>query len=202
MSTFQITVGLRGGEYDGGAVDVSRVEGLREQDLPGLRELLPGARLSTRPGEVGKGTAGPGATLVIEVVERITNDGASLLNWGTALLGAIGWLRTRHRRQVNLDEPRTIAAVAAAQLPSLHERIAGSYFVTSVCLTGGGTSVGTDLRDVWASSYVTTDGWVLVIFSSPSGLVLGHAAVPSEWSGQEVRDPQQVRMLFDQARRL
>lgn len=40
-----------------------------------------------------------------------------------------------------------------------------------------------------------------MLFSSPSGLVLGEVAVPAEWSGHHVRTPEQVRELFDQANR-
>jgi len=87
--TFRITVALHDDEYDGDRVDVSRVPGLREQDLPEVQKLLPGTQLSTEPGEVGRGAAGPGATLVIEVMERVVNDGGSLLAWGTALLASI-----------------------------------------------------------------------------------------------------------------
>lgn len=58
--------------------------------------------------------------------------------------------------------------------------------------------MGTDARDVWGSSFATNDGWVLVLFSSPTGLVLGHVAVPSEWSGADMRTPEQVRDLFSQ----
>lgn len=198
-SSFRITVGLDEGEYDGQFIDITRVFGLRKDDLLELSRLLPGARLSAEPGEVGKGAAGPGATLVVEVLERVVN-GASFLAWGGALLAAIKWLRTRHNKRPNLDEPRTIAAVAAAQQPLLHDQLAGSWFAMSVCLTGGGAGIGTDARDVWASSFVTSDGRVLVLFSSPTGLVLGHAMVPSEWDGDSLRSPQDVVRQFEQAR--
>lgn len=198
---FLITVAPRNEEYDGDLIDVSKVAGLSDQDLPELQRLLPGTRLSTRPGEIGKGASGPGITLVVEALERITNDGASLLAWGALLLQCIRRLRRDKPRTLNLDDPRTIAAVTAAQIPLLHDRLAGSLFIGSNCLTGGGAGLGSDLRDVWASSFMTNDGWVLMLFSSPSGLVLGHAAIPSEWSGEDVRSPEQVRELFEQARR-
>lgn len=158
--------------------------------------------LSTEPGEVGRGAAGPGATLVIEVIERVVNDGGSLLAWGTDfLLPVIGWLRRRHGRTVNLDDPGTVAAVAAAQVPTLHDRLAGSRFISSTRLGGGDLGAGTDVRDVWVSTFATDDGWWLMLFSSPTGLVLGDVAVPGEWTGQDVRTPEQVRELFNQANR-
>jgi len=198
---FRITVALHNDEYDGSRVDASQVPGLRKQDLPEVQELLPGTVLSTEPGEVGRGAAGPGATLVIEVIERTVNDTASLLAWGTALLAVIRRLRRRHARTVNLDDPGTVAAVAAAQVPTLHDRLRGSRFVSSTCLGGGDPRTGTDSRDVWVSTFATGDGWWLMLFSSPTGLVLGEVAVPAEWSGHHVRTPEQVRELFDQANR-
>jgi hypothetical protein len=200
MSTFRITVGLSHGECDGVLIDATRVPGLPDDDLFELARLLPGAQLSVEPAEVGKGAAGPGATLVVEVLERAMNDGASVLAWGGALLAAIRWLRVRHHKRVNLDEPRTIGAVAAAQHPVLRDQLLGSRFATSVCLTGGGPGIGTDARDVWASSFVTNDGWVLILFSSPTGLVLGHAVVPTEWSGTNFRSAADLANLFDQGR--
>jgi hypothetical protein len=199
--TFRITVALHDDEYDGDRVDVSRVPGLREQDLPEVQKLLPGTQLSTEPGEVGRGAAGPGATLVIEVIERVVNDGGSLLAWGTAFLPVIRRLRGQHGRTVDLDDPGTVAAVTAAQVPTLHDRLAGSRFISSTRLGGGDPGAGTDVRDVWVSTFATDDGWWLMLFSSPTGLVLGDVAVPGEWSGHGVRTPEQVRELFNQANR-
>ena len=198
---FRVTVALHDDEYDGGRVDVARVPGLREQDLPEVQELLPGTVLSTEPGEVGRGAAGPGATLVVEVIERVGNDGASLLALGTALLAVIHRLRSRHGRTVNLDDPETVAAIAAAQVPTLRDRLTGSRFISSTRLGGGDPGMGTDVRDVWVSTFTADDGWWLMLFSSPTGLVLGDVAVPAEWSGHDVRTPEQVRELFNQANR-
>ncbi len=198
---FRITVALHDDEYDGNRVDISQVPGLREQDLHEVQELLPRTVLSTEPGEVGRGASGPGATLVIDVIERTVNDTASLLAWGAALLAVIRRLRRRHARTVNLDDPGTVAAVAAAQVLTLHDRLRGSRFISSTCLGGGDPRMGTDARDVWVSTFATDDGWWLMLFSSPTGLVLGEVAVPAEWSGHEVRTADQVRELFDQANR-
>lgn len=199
--TFRITTMLHDDEYDGSRVDVSRVAGFRAEDLPAVQELLPEAVLSTESGEVGRGAAGPGATLVIEVIERIGSDGGWLLEWGKALLPVIRRLRKAHGRTVNLDDPATVAAVAAAQVPTFHDRLTGSSFISSARLGGGGSETGTDSRDVWISTFATDDGWWLMLFSSPTGLILGEVAVPAEWSGEDMRSPEQVRQLFVQANR-
>jgi hypothetical protein len=194
---FTITVGLANDEYDGGLPDPDKVVGLRPEDLPELEELWPAAKLSTRVGEVGKGASGPGVTLVIEMVERVINDGGSFISWGTLLWHTIRYLkRRRPDRSINLDDPRTIAAVGAARALGLQARIAKAYFKDCLPLTGGGPQVGTDLRDVWQAVFVTDDGWVLAIFMSPSGLVLGQVTVPSEFNGKILRSPEEIRDLF------
>lgn len=196
---FTITVGLANEEYEDGLADPDRVVGLRPQDLPELEELWPAAKLSTRPGDIGKGASGPGATLVIETIERVVNDGGSLIGWGTLLWQTIKHLKRRRAdRSVNLDDPRTIAAVGAARAPGLHARLAEASFQDCFTVTGGGPQMGTDLRDVWQAVFLTDDGWVLIIFMSPSGLVLGEVAVPSEFNGDRLRRPEEVRRLFAQ----
>lgn len=199
---FEITFGPAEEMYGpGDEVDVSRVPGVRDEDMVELTRMLPTARLSRRAGSIGKGASGPGASLVIEIAERILNDGASLLAYGAVLFEVIAWLKRRHGKSVNLNDPVTVAAVAAAQSSSLEHELVGSSYIGTVCITGGGPGLGVDARDVWASSFSLADGWALVIFSSPSALILGHVKIPSEYDGNgRVRAPEEIRELFGRQR--
>lgn len=137
-----------------------------------------------RRGSVGKGAASVGVDLVLHIAEQVLNDGASVFAWGT-VLWALNKKVQRHRgRTLAVQDPVTISALAAAACPQNELRLTGAYMSRSICLTGGGEGMGTDIRDVWASSFVLGNGDVLVLFNSPSGLVLGEVTVPPEWSNE------------------
>ena len=42
--------------------------------------------------------------------------------------------------------------------------------------------MGTDLRDVWATSFLLPSGDVWVLFSAPDGGILGEVTVPARWT--------------------
>lgn len=200
MDSLRVTVGLTDDEYDGDYLDVEHVEGLRREELDELLPLLPvGAVLSTSPGSVGKGAAGPGA--VLEIGHVVLSSGADFITWGLALLEVFRSLKRRKAdRTLNLDDPKTIAAVAAAQAPELHDRLRGTHFIGTYCLTGCGPGIGVDLRDTWASSFGSGNGWLVVLYISPSGLFLGSTIVPGEWDPPQgrKRSQEEINRLFRQ----
>ena len=75
---------------------------------------------------------------------------------------------------------RSTLRCAVGETALMELRLTGAYMSRSICLTGGGEGMGTDIRDVWASSFVLGNGDVLVLFTSPSGLVLDEVTVPPE----------------------
>ncbi len=203
MDELRLTVALTSDEYDGDVVDVvvERVAGLRADELGEVRALLPAhVSVRTEPGSIGKGYSGPGAVLAI--AGAVLNDGASFLAWGAALLQVAQHLRQKNaNRRLNIDDPRTIAAVAAARATPLADRLRGTHFLGGFCLTGGGPGMGVDARDTWVSAFGSQNGWVVAIYSSPSGLFLGSTIVSGEWdpSMGHRRDQAEVNRLFRRA---
>jgi hypothetical protein len=87
------------------------------------------------------------------------------------------------------------ASVSGAALELLH----GTRLKSVRNLFGGEPPnwLGTDTRHVWAVVFEhETQGYALIIFMSPSGLVLGHAQVPLEtyWDGStyQQRTPEDI----------
>ncbi len=183
----RLTFGVANDEYDGAAVDVERIAGFTSADVDALQdELLRqglGGAVHIEPGSIGKGAAGPGVQLVVEIGERVLNDGASVLAWGGALWALVRKVgRSRKLRRLTVQQPEAIGALALAAAPRTPGGLQGSHIGHSVCLTGGGPAMGTDSRDLWATPVTLEFGDIWVLFSSPSGLVLGDVTVPLEWS--------------------
>jgi hypothetical protein len=89
--------------------------------------------------------------------------------------------RVQHRRErtVTISDPLTMAAVAAASVNrELLDQLTGATLRSVRNLFGRELPnwLGTDSRQVWAVTFEhETLGHPLIIFMSPSGLVLGHA---------------------------
>jgi hypothetical protein len=179
---FRITFAILPGEYEGEAVDLARVEDASAEAADEAQKRDPAATVSVQPGSTGKGAAGPGIELVLHVAEEVLNDGASVFGWGTVLWAIIRRVRRRGDRRVVVQDPKTLGFLAASAKPDHELRLAGAGLVTTVCLTGGGPGMGTDLRDVWASSFVLPSGDVWVLFSAPDGGILGEVTVPARWT--------------------
>jgi hypothetical protein len=179
---FRITFAVLDGEYDGTAVDLTRVEDASAEVADEARQLDPAATVSVQPGSTGKGAAGPGIELVLHVVEEVLNDGASVFAWGMILWAGIGRVRRRGDHRVQVQDPKTLGLLGASAKPDHEHRLAGAELVTTVCLTGGGPDMGTDLRDVWATSFLLPSGDVWVLFSAPDGGILGEVTVPARWT--------------------
>jgi hypothetical protein len=179
---FRITFAIMDGEYDGTAVDLARVEDASAEAVDEAQQRDPAATVSVQPGSTGKGAAGPGIELVLQVAEDVLNDGASVFAWGTVLWAIIRRVRRRGNRRVQAQDPKTIGFLAASAKPNHEHRLAGAELVTTVCLTGGGPDMGTDLRDIWATSFLLPSGDVWVLFSAPDGGILGEVTVPARWT--------------------
>ena len=177
----RITFAVHCDEQTGGVANQATVEGLRPEDLAGLNEVLTATglvgSLRVQGGEVGKGASGPGIELVVSLVERGLTDTASMLGVGTVLWALIAKVQARRERRVEVQQPEAIGALAVAAAISPAGGLTGSRVGQSVCLTGGGPGSGTDSRDVWATPVLLSSGDVRVIFSAPSGLVLGDVVV-------------------------
>ena len=91
-------------------------------------------------------------------------------------------VKRRGDRRVQVQDPKTLGFLAASAKPDHELRLAGAELVTIVCLTGGGPGMGTDLRDVWATSFILPSGDVWVLFSAPDGGILGEVTVPARWT--------------------
>ena len=198
---FRLTFGLFRDEYGGAAVELERIVGLQQQDLPDIEAEAAGASLSVEPGSTGKGAAGPGVDIVLHIAEQVGNDGAMLIAWGTALWAVVGKVRSkRSGRTLAVKDPTTIGALAAASFEN-RQSLVGAQWLQPMCLTGGGPDIGTNAQDVWATTLVRTDGLLQIIFSSPGGLVLGSVVVPTEAdpAAPRTREPQEVARLFREA---
>lgn len=166
---FRLTFSVLADEYDGNTCAVRPKSGLTPEELPVLAEGLIDLPLVVRPGEVGKGAAGPGIDLFVQVAERAMNDGASLAAYGTLLWQLVKRVKARQDHTLAVQDPATIGALAVGSDPSNVDRLAGASVMPTVCLTGGGPGMGTDSRDVWVTPVVLQDERVWAIFSSPSG---------------------------------
>lgn len=110
--------------------------------------------------------------------------GASLYVWGSVLRAIIKRVRKRGERALCVGEPRTISALAAGASEANRDRLNGALHLSTICATGGGAGVGTDIRDVWITTFLLPDENLWMLFMSPSGLVLGSVVVPPEWTSQ------------------
>jgi len=164
----RLTFGVSPTDSDGmGAPPApAEVEGLTRVDLTELSRGLDAAvRLSTEPGSMGKGASGPGIDLVLHLTEQVLTDGAAAFAWGSVLWTLIR--RIRPQRRLAVQDPLTVGALAAAAQPMNESRLRGAHLTGTVCLTGGGVGMGTDARNVWATSFVLDNEMVLVLFTRP-----------------------------------
>ena len=162
------------------------IDGLDRADLAAFVTCLPGAEFSLRSGSVGKGAAGVGATLVV-LLERALSDGANLVEVGAGLWSIIHAVRKKRGADPTVSDPTTLGALAAAAVePPVRDLIVGCTYEKTVPLTVSYEHwAGTDDRDVWATCFSHPDGFVVVIFTSPSGAVLGTTTVPAMFGVQD-----------------
>lgn len=152
----------------------------------GVDELSPASGLadvdvSVAPGSFGKGAAGLGVALVFDVAEHLVNDTASLIALGYALRSCIAKISRRREQKPAGASAESLAALSASEAPSIVDDPDSWRYLRTVPLTTDG-SIGTDMRDVWASTFLNEpQGLLQVVFSSATTRQLGTAIVATEW---------------------
>lgn len=130
---------------------------------------------------MGVGAAAPGIELVLAYAS-IPGDVLALFKIAKKIKSAIRNIQDRRARPATVSDPDTMAAMAAASATSeVAEKLRGTRLRAVRNLFGGEppNRLGTDSRHIWAVVFEhETQGYALVIFMSPSGLVLGQAQVP------------------------
>jgi hypothetical protein len=186
-------------ELDGDVVIVEHAVGF---DRESLNEVALPAGVSVTAGAAGygKGAAGTGVALILEVAEHAVNDVGSLVGIGIALRSLLRHIAQRRARPPAAANAASLASLAAARTTQIHDAPDRWYHSRTVPLTTDG-SVGTDMRDVWASTFVNeTTGTSIVVFSSSTTRHLGSVTVPIEWwfNGIEgrVRTDDELRAAF------
>lgn len=149
-----------------------------------VHSLDAGASVTIEAGSVGKGASGPAVQFVLHIAEATLNDGASVFAWGTVLWSIVHKVQGWRSRRLDLQDPRIIGLLAAAAYERFRERVVGATMGQTVCLTGGGPTVGTDLRDVWLTPFMLPSGDVWALFSAIDGGILGEVLVPARWTAE------------------
>lgn len=137
--------------------------------------------LSLTATSVGKGAAGEGILLAIEVARGIA-DIAGLVALGAYVLKLARVIQERlGGNEVTIQDPATLGAVASTLLVGEAgcAEVLDCTFVGSFPVTTDGSS-GTDARDIWGVSFAG-EGFGLVAFLSPTGRLLDVARVEAEW---------------------
>lgn len=162
--------------------------GLGPDDLKELTASTAGD-VSLRPGGVGRGAEGPGIAIILSLTDNLVSTVAGLLVLGEALRRVIRKVTAKSEaRRPTITEPRTFGAVAAAGARELSDELIGLEFLGSYPLGEPySRGVGADDREIWYAAFQhPSEGYVLLIFMSPSGVVLGNAKIPYEayYTGQ------------------
>jgi len=175
-------------DFDSETYQLRRVAGLSPEQANALaleaRDLDPTAAVSLNRGSAGKGAEGPALQLVLQIAETVLNDGASVFAWGTVLWAIVKRVTLAPARRVDVQDPLTIGLLAAAADSRNRERLVGAYMGDVICLTGGGSGMGTDMRDVWLTPFVLPSGDVWAMFSATDGGILGEVTVPARWTAE------------------
>ncbi len=167
-------------ELDGDMLRIEFAVGLGQRDLDAAAPPA-GVSISVADVSVGKGASGTGVGLVLEIAEHVLNDVAGLIGIGLFLREIISKVNARRESEPANATPLALAALGAAETPAIRDAPACWQYARTVPLTTDG-SVGTDMRDVWASSFVDeSTGVVQLVFSSSTTRHLGVALVPQEW---------------------
>jgi len=168
---------------------LEEVVGFRSSDLEEIRGMAPSeVSVSFGPGSVGKGAEALGVTLLIDTLV-VMGGINTLIQFGGYARRVIDWMRDKTGAQPTISDPTTLGAVAAASVEgSMRARLDGSSFLGTVPITAS-VGAGTDARDIYAAIFGGED-FAIVIFMSPTGMVLGTVAVPAQmgYEGGEWRE--------------
>jgi hypothetical protein len=165
--------------------------GLGPADVQEMESLVPQAQLSVGSGVVGKGAAGPGVALYLQVAEHLLQDTAALIALAAGVRSVIARVSARRGDLPTIGDPSGLAVAAVASVTDqFRERLLETRYVGTFPITAS-AAVGTDRRDIWAVCFSAgEEGYGLVIFVSPAGTCLGAVSVPAEtyFDGREWRD--------------
>jgi hypothetical protein len=142
----EILWGAEQDELDGDQLMVERATAFAAEDLAEMN-VLPDVAVSVGDGSIGKGAAGTGVALILEVAEHVVADVASLIGIGYALRDLIRRVSGRRGREPAGASALSLAALAAAETPAIAADPDAWYHSRTVPITTDG-SVGTDMRDV------------------------------------------------------
>jgi hypothetical protein len=163
-------------------------------------EPCDGVRVGVVEGYHGKGAAGTGVGLALEVAEHVVNDLAGLIALGVAARGLIVKVSARRGRSPQVANHLMLQALAAASTNVLNEAPDDWVAVRTVPLTTDGLS-GTDLTDVWVSVFEQpAESRLCLVFMTPTTRYLGTVLVGKAWhfdgeNGHDRTDEQLARLL-------
>ncbi len=134
-------------EDHGARVVPERAVALAGDDLTELQALAPdGVTLTTGSGTVGKGAAGPGVALYLDVAEHVLNEGVSLIALAAAVKAIVGRVNTRRNSVPTISDPTSLAVAAVAAAPDeVRDQIRVARYVQTVPITanpGWGPTAG------------------------------------------------------------
>lgn len=177
---FEVVWAPEPSELNGDVVRVDRATGMDGELFRDL-EAPRGTVLTAGHAGYGKGASATGVALILEVAEHAVNDLASLIGIGYALRALIKKVSDRRERPPVGASAEALTALAATAGADIVASPDDWYHGRTIPLTTDG-SAGTDIRDVWASTFVNeARGLVYVVFSSSTTRYLGSALVPTEW---------------------
>jgi hypothetical protein len=138
--------------------------------------IIPGSSVKVLRGTVGKGASNWGVDVLLTVSMLANMDG--LIDLGERALRLARKLTGGGtKRGLLVRDPPTVGVLAVGAYQPRSD-LHGGVVVGSWCVTGGGPGIGFDGRDLWVTSVVKPDQSVILIVTSPDGIVLGSLNVP------------------------
>ncbi|WP_412515628.1 hypothetical protein K8Z49_27710 [Actinomadura madurae] len=188
-TTLQVTFGIPEPSDSEAHRELADQIGLGPKDLADLEAAID-AEATLAEGSFGIGASGFGVSVLLALSDNAVSTVAGLLVIGGALRGFIRKVTGRPQVTMpSITESYTQAAIAAAGVPKLRHELIEMTFVEAKPLDDrregrhlpGTAWGGTDPRDVWCVVfYHSRRGYSLMIFVSPTGVILGYVRVPHE----------------------
>lgn len=178
---------------------VQEVEDNLADELADLRAREGVTRISVSESGIGMGASGPAFEVAVELVRTFTDDAGRLV----ALGGWILWLADRVKAKRGggpmMEDGPTLGAVAANRVHGATNL--DGYQLLECRPLQGDAGCGTDDRVIWLAIFDhATRGDVLVVFMSPTGILLGQVVVPyetySDGTDYKWRTPEEIAKVF------
>lgn len=167
----RLDFGLSHSELDNPAFDSLNISNSLDIQIAHLEALIPGTTVTVESSSIGKGASGWAFAILFSNVNNAIIDIGGWLATGSALWKAVRIIQQRHSdRNLVVRDSTTAAALAIAA--SEPDRLVGCTWIKSLCVTSGNDGIGYDARDIWVTSLETPHNSVLLIMTSPSGLIL------------------------------